>query len=159
MKDEIEVERIDTHHPLYGAESALRLHVLLDPVGYSVERFHKEFPGVDDTAEHFVVTRGGSVVGCALLIVEGDAGKLMQMAVARALRGGGIGSELLAAIERRAFGELGLRGLYCHARAEAVGFYSRRGWRRVGAPFDEVGIRHWRMEKVGGSLAAGPAAG
>ena len=52
---------------------------------------------------------------------------------------------LVVAVERRAFGELGLTELYCHAQLPAVGFYASIGWNADGGVFKEAGIDHQRM--------------
>ncbi|MCL4741864.1 MAG: GNAT family N-acetyltransferase [Phycisphaerales bacterium] len=147
----IRVRRITTVDPLYEQECALRDAVLLRPIGYSMEAFRRDF-GIDDRAEHFVAVfdhpSGPRVVGCALLIPDyphPGVGKLMQMAVDLQRQGEGIGRRLVVELERRAFGELGLREVFCHARDDAMGFYSRLGWRVDGEQFTEVGVPHHRM--------------
>lgn len=146
------VQFIGRSHPLYPQEVELRQRVLLDPIGYSMDRFCAEYPGLEDRFEHFVAVidhpSGRRVVGCVCLLPddpEAGVGKLMQMAVDPQRQREGIGRELLAELERRAFGELGLRELYCHARLDAAPFYERNAWVRDGEVFDEAGIPHVRM--------------
>lgn len=150
----IEYLRIDRNHPLYEQEVALRQSVLLDPINYNMQLFEEEFPGFEERFEHFVAVvdhpMGKRVIGCALLLPhypdsEPDTGKLMQMAVDPQRQGEGIGRRLVIELERRAFGELGLTKLYCHARSDACGFYSSLGWAISGEPFTEVGIEHFKM--------------
>jgi predicted GNAT family N-acyltransferase len=69
----------------------------------------------------------------------------MQMAVDNQRHGEGIGTRLVVAIERRAFGELGLSELFCHARDTAYGFYSSLGWEFDSETFLEANIPHRRM--------------
>lgn len=137
--------------PLYPQECALREDVLLRPIGYDIERFKREF-GVEDKFEHFVAVfdhpSGPRVVGCATLLPnypDPGAGKLMQMAVNRQRQGEGIGRSLVVAVERRAFGEIGLRELFCHARDTAFGFYEQLGWQFDSDTFMEAGVPHRRM--------------
>jgi predicted GNAT family N-acyltransferase len=86
------------------------------------------------------------VVGCATLLPEGEGrAKLMQMAVHPQRQGEGIGRKLVAEIERRALGELGVQELYCHAQESACGFYEQLGWQYDSDVFEEVGVRHRRM--------------
>lgn len=82
-------------------------------------------------------------------------GKLIQMAVDPQRQGEGVGRRLLAAVEARAIGELGLAGLYCHAQQTAVGFYERQGWIAEPGEFEEVGIPH-RLMTLAGSPKPGP---
>lgn len=147
------VRRITRENPLYAQECALREDVLLRPIGYDLARFRADFPGVEERLEHFVATfddRGVErVIGCAALWPDSPTpgtGRLMQMAVNLQRQGEGIGRQLLAAVESRAFGALGLRRLVCHAQVVVVGFFERLGWRVEGPEFVEAGVPHRRME-------------
>jgi predicted GNAT family N-acyltransferase len=84
-------------------------------------------------------------------------GKLMQMAVDPQRQGEGIGTRLVVAIERRAFAELGLTELYCHARDTAYGFYSSLGWDFSSEVFDEAGVPHRKMAFLAPSRAGSAA--
>jgi GNAT superfamily N-acetyltransferase len=91
---------------------------------------------------------GPCVIGCAALLPNYPApgvGKLMQMAVDRQRQGEGIGRRLVVAVESRAFGELGLSELFCHAQVPAVGFYESLGWEIASDEFFEAGIPHRKM--------------
>lgn len=147
-----DIRRITTADPLYPQECALREQVLLGPIGYDMARFRREFAGMEEKFEHFVaVVRHGAglrVVGCATLLPAYPAagiGKLMQMAVDPQRQGEGLGRRLVVAIESRAFGELGLTELFCHAQLPAVGFYDALGWATVSDEFTEAGIPHRKM--------------
>lgn len=148
----ITYQRIDASHRLYPGECQLRELVLLRPIGYDMDRFRAEYPGVEDRFLHFVAVMGSPggdrVVGCVLLLPQTDTpgfGKLMQMAVHPQRQGEGIGRRLVIEVERHAFAELALQGLYCHAQLDAVPFYERLGWRTVGDQFQEAGIPHLKM--------------
>lgn len=148
----VRVLRIDRSAPLYAQELDLRRRVLLAPIGLTMERFRDLFPGVEERFEHFVAVvdhpKGERVVGCVCLLPHDPkkgVGKLMQMAVDPQRQGEGIGRKLVAELERRAFGELKLKELFCHARDDATGFYERLEWKTSGKPFDEAGVRHYKM--------------
>jgi predicted GNAT family N-acyltransferase len=147
------VRRITRQDPLYPQACALREDVLLRPIGYDMERFKADFPGVEERLEHFVATfdeRGFErVIGVAALLPDSPSpgsGRLMQMAVNLQRQGEGIGRQLVAAVESRAFGALGLRRLVCHAQVVVAGFFERMGWRSDGPEFVEAGVPHRRME-------------
>lgn len=170
------VLRLTPGDPLLAQERDLRDRALLNPIGYDVAKFEAEFPYFESKAERFVAVmdregvampgaRGSGdaahrqtiVIGCAALLPDhpsAGSGKLMQMAVDKQLRGAGVGRRLVVEIERRAFGELGLTTLYCHARAgawggktdgDAVGFYEACGWEVEGEAFEEAGIPHRKL--------------
>lgn len=170
----ITIKRISPETDLYQQELDLRQRVLFDPIGLTFADLEAAFPGCEQRFEHFVAVlnhpSGPQVVGCAVLLPPDDAettpddeaprlGKVMQVATDPQMQSQGIGRRLMVAIEARALGELGLGGLYCHARGPAIPFYERLGWSVVGEPFDEVGIEHRRMELRGepaGSSAFDP---
>jgi predicted GNAT family N-acyltransferase len=148
----ISIQRISPDHPLYAQECALREDVLLRPLGLTIDQFREIFPGVESRLEHYIATvehpSGPRVVGCAALLPDDPhpgAGRLMQMAVDLQRQGEGIGRRLVVAIESRAFGELGLQELHCHAQVKASGFYERLGWESASDIFEEAGIPHRRM--------------
>ena len=148
----IQIRRITPTDPLYPQEVALRDSVLLNPIGLDVTKLQSLFPGLEAQAEHFVAVfdhpAGPKVIGTALLIPNHPAPgscKLMQMTVDPQRQGESIGTQLVVAIERRAFAELGLSEVYCHARDTAYGFYSSLGWDFDSETFMEAGIPHRRM--------------
>lgn len=147
------VQAIGINNPLYAQAEELRERVLLAPIGYTARRFAGEYPEVEAVGEHFVAVidhpSGKRVVGTVCLLPnypERGVGKLTQMVVDEQRQREGLGRELVADLERRAFGELGLHTLFCHAQEAAAGFYRKMGWQAVGEPFMEAGIRHYRME-------------
>lgn len=151
----VRIKRISPGEPLYEQEVALREQVLLAPLGLTFKRFCELFPGYEDRFEHFVAVfdhpSGERVIACALLLPdhpEPGVGKLMQMAVDPQRQGEGLGRRLVVEVECRAFGELGLRELFCHAQRGAKGFYEKLGWVRDGEEFHEAGIPHLRMSLV-----------
>ena len=166
--------------PLFAQVVDLRTRVLLEPVGWSYDRYLAECPGREERCEHYAAVadhpEGPRVVGTAMLFVGDDGlaaagsgqahpgqrwGKVLQVAVDPQLHGQGIGRKVMVAIESRAFrapddGGLGLDGLYCHAQATAIGFYDRLGWSVASEAFDEAGIEHRRMEQAAPSLPPPP---
>ncbi|MEO0484010.1 MAG: GNAT family N-acetyltransferase [Planctomycetota bacterium] len=148
-------QRITTDHALYPGACALRDRVLLEPIGYSLERLAVEYPGFEERFEHFVATDPEDdtrVIGVVCLYPKPDAqppeGKLMQMAVDEAWQGQGVGRVLVAELMDRATSALGLRRVYCHARIDACKFYERLGWQYESGIFMEAEIEH-RVMAVG----------
>ncbi|MFN7021997.1 MAG: GNAT family N-acetyltransferase [Phycisphaerales bacterium] len=148
----ISIRRITHDDPLYPQQCALRESVLLNPIGLDMAKFKAMFPGVEERFEHFVAVfdhpAGPRVIGTASLLPdypEAGTGKLMQMAVDLQRQGEGLGTRLVVAVEQRAFGELGLRELFCHARDTAYGFYHSLGWEFDSDVFMEAEIPHRRM--------------
>lgn len=151
----IEIRHISPAHPLYAQETSLRERELLAGAGYDFASFRRDYP-YEDAAEHFVAvtthTNSGTpvevVIGAALLIPDHPdpgVGKVTQVVVDPQRQGEGIGRRLMVTLESRAFGELGLREVFCHAQNTAMGFYTRLGWLIEGDEFIEAGIPHHRM--------------
>ena len=157
----MDYRRITIQDDLYAQECDLRERVLLSDAGYSLQAYCDEQPGREERYEHFVAVlrlpEGEErVVGCALLLPDlhdedgNPIGKLAQMAVDPQRQGEGIGRRLVIELEKRAFAELGLTELYCHAQVTALGFYESLGWSIDSDLFVEAGIDHYRMRSPGG---------
>ena len=145
-----QIQRITTDDPLYPLACDLRERVLLAPIGYSFDRYKTEYPGVEQSAHHFVAsadTPGGPrVFACGLLIPQpNQIGKVAQVAVDPQRQGEGLGRAVMSSIEACAFGRLALTRLMCHAQVTAIGFYDRLGWMTDSEDFLEAGIIHRRM--------------
>lgn len=87
------------------------------------------------------------MLGCCMLVEESaGVARLRQMAVLNDLQGKGIGRALMNFAENIAR-DRGFRSICMHARANAVGFYEKVGYRVKGDQFMEVTIPHFLMEK------------
>lgn len=158
------IQLISTDHPLYEQEVDLRNRVLLEPIGISVGWLEEKWPDIERRLEHYVAVidhpKGQRVVGCVCLLPdhpERGVAQLMQMAVDPQRQREGIGRSLAAELERRAFGELGVRSLFCHAREGVEPFYERIGWKTEGSYFEEAGVPHVKMVYSGGNVGRGAA--
>ena len=150
----VKIKHISMDNPLYEQEKALRVAILLEPIGYNFEDYLAMAPGREVQSEHFVAVvdhpSGERVVGTATLFIREDEhkqkiGKVQQVCVDKQRQGEGIGRKLMIAMEARGFGELGLTNLYCHAQLEAMPFYERLGWQSEEREFLEAGIAHKKM--------------
>jgi len=148
----IRIRRIDPKDPLYSQALALREEEILRPLRLDMPEFRRLFPGVEERLEHYAATVDvlGSprVIGCASLLPNDPVpgvGRMMQMAVHRQRQREGIGTMLVAALEKRAFLELGLSELYTHVPVTSVGFCESLGWQVDSDEFQEGGVPHRRM--------------
>lgn len=86
--------------------------------------------------------------GCCMLTEDGPKTvRLRQMAVYAGLQGKGIGRVLMMFAENIAR-DRGYKRLTMHARASAVGFYEKQGYKICSDEFQEVTIPHFVMEKM-----------
>lgn len=86
---------------------------------------------------------------CCLILQKTDLSsriKMRQVAVVEILQKQGIGGALCQFAEQWA-AQQGYAYIYCHARDIAVPFYQKLGYQIEGAPFTEVGIKHYKMFK------------
>ena len=87
------------------------------------------------------------MLGCCMLVEEEPGTvRLRQMAVVNDLQGKGIGKALMQFAENLAR-DRGFRKITMHARKNAVGFYEKMGYRKIGDEFLEITIPHYLMEK------------
>ena len=108
------------------------------------------------TGVHIGAMDDGTVVGTCFVYPDpcywradgADAWHLRQMATAPERQGQGIGSAVLAAAVDHLV-RIGVPLVWCHARAEAVTFYARHGFRGHGDIFldPQHPIPHLRMER------------
>lgn len=85
--------------------------------------------------------------GCCLLTETAPKTyRLRQMTVTSGLRGKGIGRVLMQFAENLAR-DRGCRTLTMHARDNAIGFYEKLGYKKIGDKFIEITIPHYLMEK------------
>ena len=104
----------------------------------------------DDAPEtrHFGAFHDRTAIGCLSFVRrdrDGAAHQLRGMATAAAARGAGVGRALLGFAEEALVAETGIRGLWCNARVESIGFYERVGWEVVSEVFEVPGVGPHRV--------------
>ena len=105
---------------------------------------HEEWDNADFTCVHALILEGKrDAVGTGRLEPTGKIGRL---AVLKACRGLGLGSELLEWLVGQARRQ-GLESVYLHAQLHALPFYLHHGFVPQGSVFDEAGVAHQRMNR------------
>ena len=97
----------------------------------------------DPRSVHCVAWRDGEPVGTGRLLPDGRIGR---MAVRADQRGQGVGRRILEALIAIAAARGDTR-VELSAQQQVEPFYRAQGFEPVGAPYDEVGIRHVRMRR------------
>jgi predicted GNAT family N-acyltransferase len=123
---------------------ALRHAVFCDEQGVPPDLEHD---ADDATALHVVVLDGARVIGTCRVVGDGPTVRLGRMAMARELRGRGLGAILLAAAEDLA-ADRGAREVSIHAQLSALRFWERAGYVAEGPEFEEAGIAHVAMRRT-----------
>lgn len=125
---------------LGAAAGALRTEVFVREQGIPAEL---EWDAWDARSVHCVAWLDGEPVATGRLLPDGHIGR---MAVRADQRGRGIGRRVLEALIAIA-AERGDAGVELSAQQQVEGFYRLQGFEPVGAPYDEVGIRHVKMRR------------
>lgn len=131
---------------LGGDATRVRTAVFVEEQGIPLEL---EWDEADSTAIHAVAYNGlGQCIATGRLIQHANGvGKIGRMAVHRALRGSGVGQDMLRTLMEAAR-QRGDAEVMLYAQRSAEGFYRRQGFLPRGEPFDEVGIAHIEMAKA-----------
>lgn len=135
---------IDHGSPEYRQMVKLREDILRKPLGLSFT--HEE---LDSEKDNILIAafEEETMLGCCMLVEEQPGTvRLRQMAVLNDLQGKGIGRALMNFAENLAR-DRGYKVLRMHARANAVGFYEKVGYKVRGEQFIEITIPHYIMEK------------
>ena len=122
----------------------LRDEILRKPLGlhFSPDEVEKEKSNL-----HIVAYEDERMLGCCMLVEEDpQTVRLRQMAVINDLQGKGIGRALMQFAENLAR-DRGYQKITMHARKNAMGFYEKLGYQKVGKEFSEITIPHYVMEK------------
>ena len=114
-----------------------------------------EYPSNDLDAPRgmlLVARKGSVVVGCAgIRLRDGNVGEVTRVFVVAAVRGRGVGRQLMAELERLAI-EVGVRRLVLDTRTdliEARGLYSSLGFIEGAAHNSDPYADHWFSKELG----------
>ncbi|MEZ5054565.1 MAG: GNAT family N-acetyltransferase [Chitinophagales bacterium] len=124
---------------------ALRYKILRAPLGlkYAYDDLLKEVNQI-----HFAAIREDEVIGvCLLQKINTHQAKLRQFAIAENCQKSGIGKALLLYAEEYAR-QQHYTEIILHARQTAMGFYQKNGYAEMGDIFHEVGLPHFKMQKL-----------
>lgn len=141
----MEIKIIDFSSNEYRQELELRDAVLRKPLGMSI---YNDFIDNEKDDTHIGAFENGKLTGVLILTkLNRKEIKMRQFAVDERFRNQKTGSQLVAFAEN--FCKSGGFGkIILNARKSAAGFYQKLGYLIVSDEFTEVGIPHYRMEKV-----------
>jgi GNAT superfamily N-acetyltransferase len=135
---------IDHGTPEYRQMVKMRDDILRKPLGLGFTEEELESEKDNMLIAAFEDER---MLGCCMLVEEQPGTvRLRQMAVLNPLQGKGIGRALMNFAENLAR-DRGYKILRMHARANAIGFYEKVGYKVKGDQFMEITIAHYVMEK------------
>ncbi len=138
-------QEIAFNSDLYNESIALRDKVLRKPLGL---KFSKEELDLECDSHHLVCLYKEKVIGVIVLRPTDDTTfKMRQVAIATEFQRKGIGQQLVAFSEEFSK-SIGISKIELHARDTAIPFYLKLKYSKVGEEFEEVGIKHFKMEKI-----------
>jgi predicted GNAT family N-acyltransferase len=142
----VNILSIEFATPEYDESVALRFEVLRKPLRLE---FTPEQLGAEWSDLHLAAfDTQGKIIGILLLTpVSEHLVKMRQVAVSPDQQGKGVGTSMVLDSEILAKSQ-NFTNITLHAREKAVPFYLRLGYQVVGDKFEEVGIPHFKMEKV-----------
>lgn len=147
----IHVQKLTTKDAAYREVVAIRRAVFVEEQGVPAAL---ELDGYEDAATFFLAKDGATPLGTGRFRTKGPLLKFERIATVRAARGRGVGTALMAAMERDGAQRFPRHLPYMHAQLDAVPFYEKIGWTRVGDPFFEADIPHFAMLKLPSADAA-----
>ena len=103
----------------------------------------EEVDEYDKTAIHLLAFDGGTPVGTARIVLQGEVGKIGRVCVLQSHRGTGLGVNLINATlaELRALPNVTTARL--GAQTHALGFYQALGFTAFGDEYIDAGIAHF----------------
>ena len=128
---------------LKGALEARR-KVFVEEQGISEDL---EFDNHDREALHIVVKDRERVIGTARVIfLNANQAKIERMAILKPFRRKGIGRRIISFLNEE-LKNRHIEEVFLHAQYSVVAFYQSCGFKEIGSPFREVGIKHVKMQK------------
>lgn len=98
----------------------------------------------EDVSIHFLALVDGIPAGASRWRKTENGYKLERFAVLKEFRGIGVGQELVKAVLADLPRDADY--VYLNAQLDAMGLYSKFGFKKVGEQFEEAGIQHFKME-------------
>lgn len=143
--ENINCKIVKHNSPEYWESIDLREKVLRIPLGL---KFSKEELAAEDKEIHCCAFVDGKIqASLSLVILNDERIKVRQVCTSSELQGSGIGKKLAQFSESWAK-ENGYKIFECNARSVAVKFYEKMDYKIVSDKFTEVGIDHFKMEKI-----------
>ncbi len=106
----------------------------------------EEVDGKDGEALHFLAEKEGLPIGCARILLKGDAGKIGRVCVLQEGRGAGVGAALIKACVDHLRDLEGMKKAVLGSQCHTIPFYEALGFTAFGPVYDDAGIDHRDMD-------------
>ncbi len=126
----------------YLAAKTLRQSIFTEELGFGEDQDE-----LDQTAWHIVGYDRGEVIGCARMYPVGEGiFQIGRVSVKKEYRKAYVGDTMMRALEDKAVSLCGYKTVVS-AQKNAVGFYEKEGYVKVGEEYSELNFPHQRLEK------------
>ena len=143
--EQVHFKEIQYNSSDYQAELLLRDKMLRQPLNMSL--FDEDLSR-DANDIHIAAFFENKLIGCALLSPLSDTEvKMRQVAIETNYQSKKIGSKMMAYCEKLLQNK-GYRKIALNARKNALNFYKKNNYQVLGDEFVEVGIPHYKMQKL-----------
>lgn len=141
---DIKIEKVNNPEEL---ESIFRIREEVFVVEQRVKP-EEEYDEFEEISVHFRASVDGIAAGTARWRFTDTGIKLERFAVLKSFRGKGVGQALVAAVLEDINRNSATRGRmrYLHAQVSAVKLYEKFGFIKIGEPFMECDISHYKMK-------------
>jgi predicted GNAT family N-acyltransferase len=108
-----------------------------------------EYDQYESVSTHFLAYWGSTPCGTARWRFTDKGIKLERFAVLKDFRDKKVGKAVVEAVleDIKKHPESKNNALYLHAQVQVVGFYEKFGFEKIGEPFQECDIWHYKMKK------------
>jgi predicted GNAT family N-acyltransferase len=108
-----------------------------------------EYDQYESVSTHFLAYWGSTPCGTARWRFTEKGIKLERFAVLKDFRDKKVGKAVVEAVleDIKKHPESKNNALYLHAQVQVVGFYEKFGFEKIGEPFQECDIWHYKMKK------------
>lgn len=144
--DELVFAEIPFGLPAMDTMVDLRNRVLRVPLNL---QFNADDIASEWSQHHFgLFSMQHELIACAILKPAKDPNeiKMRQVAVEPLHQKKGVGKKLIDNLEKWSK-EQGYGKIVLHAREVSIPFYEKAGYKKIGQPFEEVGLDHFFMQK------------
>ena len=138
--NELVIKKVDTKKELNEAFD-IRKKVFVEEQNVPEELELDEF---EEIAEHFIAYLNKNPIGCARIRIFNNFVKLERIAILKEYRNKGYGSQLTKYLIDKITKDT-QKDVIIHSQEYAKNFYKKFGFKIIGNPFYEAGLKHVKM--------------
>ena len=126
-------------------KTALKIRESVFVKGQGIEKCI-DADGLDDKSEHVILFYDNVPAGCARIRNAESGSKIERVAILGDYRGRGLGKKLME-FTIDYLRENGVEEAHTDSQYQVKDFYAKIGFKEIGEPFQEAGIKHIKMSR------------